>query len=197
MTNITQKYTAKLLSLNDIFEIFPFLKLVELRHFMYFSKSKCLLMINETTRQVFTLSLDSSKPFVMKYHLFGFNFNVNREVSKKFGLLAVHNQDLCVYMAYTLDENLVLKAVYHHTEDLDYRACLIRGDQLLIGRDIRRKIAGEEKSYFSGIKKYVIDLTVDVSFEAEEWQFDIKKEIESFKAVQLKYNRGVNHGKFN
>ena len=108
--NVLQKFTAKMVKMDTIYKLFPFLKGVIFQKFMILPKISMLVFFNESQQEVFTISLKAESVSQMKYHKFPFQFLVNRGFSKRHGVFCIKIRGANEHIIYQICEDGRLKA---------------------------------------------------------------------------------------
>ena len=136
----------------------PFVEKVEPRHFIVLPKPKVLLMINESKKEIFSVPLLATKASQLKYYRINQDFRVDREFSKRHGIVAVEFRDLKTWVIYSVYQDASLIPVY----SADALECGFAnlGNRLLIVRNNYRNSGG--RKWLCGAKKITISLNSDV-----------------------------------
>lgn len=111
-----QKYVVKMTTIDDFTKCLPFLENVQLRHFLILPKVEALLAINETEHEIFVVPSISSRPQKIKRYKVEFNFRVEREFSKRHGVLVMYVHNYQTFVVYSVSKDGLLKPVYYDSE---------------------------------------------------------------------------------
>jgi hypothetical protein len=91
LANTLQKYNVKMVPIQQIKEKIPFLNLVQLRSFVHLPSKNMLLIVNDSTKDIFTINVRANNFNEMKYHQLDFSYRVEKELSKEHNALVLWN----------------------------------------------------------------------------------------------------------
>ena len=172
LANTLQKYTVKMVPISKVIEKLPFLKYVQLRNFIVLTKKSVLLMVNDSTQEIITISLKAKSFSEIKYHKFNFSYRIEREMSKEHNALVLWVKQAQSYFLYVIDKDFRLKLV-HISDNLKFSGLVNRGDTIAYVKPIFEDVEMIVPQYaedlvpgtvrwFCGVELTTIDVNVDL-----------------------------------